>query len=75
MARRSPAVTTAAPRTKKRTAPKPTTARKRAPASKPSGELEAARQRIRDLEELHQTVGQRLDAAIATIHKILGRAA
>ncbi len=75
MARRSPAATAAAPRTKKRAAPKPTATRKRAPVSKSSGELEAARKRIRDLEELHRTVGQRLDAAIATIHKILGRAA
>lgn len=75
MARRSSAVTAAAPLTKKRAAPKPTTGHKRAPASKSTGELDAARKRIRDLEELHRTVGQRLDAAIATIHKILGRAA
>ena len=38
-------------------------------------ELEAAHRRIRDLEELHRKVGQRLDAAIDTIHKILGHSA
>jgi hypothetical protein len=38
-------------------------------------ELQAAHRRIRDLEELHRKVGQRLDAAIDTIHKILGHSA
>lgn len=38
-------------------------------------ELQAAHRRIRDLEELHRKVGLRLDAAIDTIHKILGHSA
>ena len=75
MARRSPATAAATPRAKKRKAPKSTAAAKRPVGVKLAGELEAARERIRDLEELHRSVGARLDAAIATIHKILGRAA
>lgn len=75
MARRATATSTTAPRTKKKAPPKTASAPKQPPGAKVAGELAAARKRIRDLEELHRTVGARLDAAIATIHKILGRAA
>lgn len=69
-----------APRTasaKSRTA-KPSKGKAAASRSKPDAltiELQAANRRIRDLEELHRKVGQRLDAAIDTIHRILGHTA
>jgi hypothetical protein len=72
MARRA----TAAPaRGKGRKASKPATRAKRSGSATLAQELDAAHRRIRDLEELHKAIGTRLDAAIATIHKILGRAA
>ena len=38
-----------------------------------AAELETARRRIRELEQLHAMLGERLDAAVETIHKILAR--
>ncbi|MEZ5923738.1 MAG: DUF4164 family protein [Hyphomicrobiaceae bacterium] len=77
MAKRSQGKT--APR-RKTTSAKPVKSSKKRSGSPRQGpsplvaELEAAQSRIRDLENLHRKVGARLDAAIETIHKILGRA-
>jgi hypothetical protein len=65
----------AASRGKGRKATKATARPKRTNSPHIAQELEAANRRIRDLEELHRSIGARLDAAIATIHKILERAA
>jgi hypothetical protein len=75
MTKRATATTASSTRGRVRKAPKAGTRTKRPGPTDIARELEAARRRIRDLEELQRAVGARLDEAIATIHKILGRAA
>jgi hypothetical protein len=77
MAKRSTSTATGRPTggSKGRAVQKTRPAAGRRATSGTSTELEAARRRIRDLEDLHHKVGERLDAAIETIHKILGRSA